>query len=857
MEPLSVALIGPHEKRRWAVADGLARTQRAAVREFDSYPPEGEHLPRLLGAFDAILVDGDSDPEIALEIVEALRGGDRATVLIYSEKSDRTAATRFLRAGAREHLVLPLDAEAFSEALLRATTLRPKLVSAEKPMGKLLVVAGSKGGSGVTTVACHMAASLARVSEKSTLLIDLALPIGDAALYLGLTPELSTEEALRNVDHLDATLLEQHLVRHGSGVFVLAAPSRVPDLEVSQEAIEKLIGVARRRFDHVVVDVGSRIDVAGKALFQVASSIYLVTQTGISELRNSSRVIAQFFQEGNPNLEVVLNRVDEGIQGSANEDALARALGRPVDWKIPNCQDGAQMRCDDDASWETPIARASLEMATQVVSTPAAESRREISDQRGKGGMMAQANVQENEWSDSRTRTAERASAAPMVTWPPPAPIEYGEKLTSAQLNATASTAGKFVYTPGPGYLLPTGTHTLWVTFTPAQSSDEPLQVAVTIAVAKGTPELVWPAPAEITPGTALDGRHLNASSAVPGRFEYSPGPGAVLPPGSHTLSVTFTPADAANYNTAQMTQTVTVSRGIPIVDWAALEPVPYGTQLGAKQLCASASVPGRFEYTPGPGALLAAGEHQLGAVFTPEDAAGYRSARSVAELIVLKAAPEIVWPVPEPIPHGNALSAAQLNARAAVPGAFAYAPAAGEILSPGVHQLTAIFSPTDTLNYSSARAVASILVSEKLPVHVAWPAPAAISYGTALSATQLNAAGSVPGKFVYSPAAGNVLAPGRYTLSALFLPDEVEKYSTAKATVEIEVKGLANAPSISGGDANSASKRIPDTEPPALVAAATAVRRPASEATTRETRTYKGAVYEKGEDGQWHLQKT
>ena len=702
-EPFSVALIGPHEKRRWAVADALARTQRAAVREFDSYPPEGEQLPRLLGAFDVILVDGDSDPGIALEIVEALRGGDRATVLIYSEKSDRASATRFLRAGAREHLALPLDAEALSEALVRATTLRPKLVSAEKPMGKLLVVAGSKGGSGVTTVACHMAASLARVSEKSTLLIDLALP---------------------------------------------------------------------------------------------------------------------------------------------------------VDWKIPNCQAGAQVRCDGAASWETPIARVSLEMASGVVSTPAADSRMEISDQRGKGGMMAQANVQDNDWSDSRTRTAENASAAPIVTWPPPAPIRYGEKLTSAQLNATASVAGKFVYTPGPGYLLPTGTHTLWVTFTPAQSSDEPLQVAVTIIVAKGTPELVWPAPAEITPGTALDERHLNASSPVPGRFEYSPGPGAVLPPGSHTLSVTFTPADAANYNAAQTTQTVTVSRGIPIIDWPALEPVPYGTQLGARQLCASASVPGRFEYTPGPGALLAAGEHQLCAVFTPEDAAGYRSARRAAALTVLKTAPEIVWPVPEPIPHGNALSAAQLNATSTVPGAFAYAPAAGEILSPGVHQLTAIFSPADSLNYTSARAVVSILVSEKLPVHVAWPAPAAISYGTALSVTQLNAAGSVPGKFVYSPAAGNVLAPGRYTLSALFVPEEVEKYSTAKATVEIEVKGLADVPSIPGGDPNSASKRTLDSEKTAPLAAETAAQRPASETTTRETRTYKGAVYEKGEDGQWHLQK-
>ena len=82
-------------------------------------------------------------------------------------------------------------------------------------------------------------------------------------------------------------------------------------------------------------------------------------------------------------------------------------------------------------------------------------------------------------------------------------------------------------------------------------------------------------------------------------------------------------------------------------------------------------------------------------------------------------------------------------------------------------------------------------LLPRNRPTVITWPAPAAISYGTALSATQLNATASVPGTFVYTPSAGHVLAPGRYTLSVSFTPSDTEKYATAQAAVVLEVEGL------------------------------------------------------------------
>ena len=148
-----------------------------------------------------------------------------------------------------------------------------------------------------------------------------------------------------------------------------------------------------------------------------------------------------------------------------------------------------------------------------------------------------------------------------------------------------------------------------------------------------------------------------------------------MLPPGMHTLSVTFTPADTANYATAQSAVSLAVAKATSVIQWPTPDPITYGAQIGPLQLCAAASVPGRFEYTPGLGAVLAAGEHRLSVVFTPEDTVGYSSSQGAVSLTVAKATPAISWRKPDPIACGVAIGAAQLNARATVPGSFAYSP--------------------------------------------------------------------------------------------------------------------------------------------------------------------------------------
>ena len=938
-----VALIGPDEERRSTVARALGESRRTRVREFDSYPPKLDHLQRLVAAFDVVVVDVDSNPDVALGLVERASASDAGKFVVYSQNSDPRFAVRAMRAGAREFLILPGEQGAVAEAIIRtATNHREKAHPGAEALGGLHVFAGSKGGSGVTTVACNVAIALAQKSNRKVLLVDLALPIGDAALCLGIAAGYSTEDALRNIDRLDVSFLQNLLVKHRSGVFVLAAPTKVPEVEVSKEAIDKLIALARREFDHVIVDVGSRIDVAAKTLFEDASTVYLVTQTGISELRNSNRLISQFFGDGRVHLEVVINRFEARTPEAVNEDVIGKALGMQARWKIPDDQDAARALQHGAAGIaETRISRISGEMATSIVGRPGGPERKRDLGQGSQGGSQTQAEAGKGKPAGRAAAASPDGRATPAITWRTPGPIHYGDKLTFAQLNASATIEGSFVYTPGPGYVLPVGTHTLWVTFTPADlAGHAAMQAAVQIAVEKATPAIAWPTPAAIVYGAALDAAQLNAAALMPGRFEYSPAAGTKLPPGTHTLNVTFTPDDIASYGTAQASVQLTVARAMSAIEWATPEPITYGAQLSATQLCAAAQVPGKFDYMPGTGAVLAAGEHKLSVVFTPEDTAGYTASQASVPLPVGKATPTIEWPAPDPIGYGTSLSSRQLNARAAVPGSFVYAPFAGETLAPGVHELSVTFTPTDKLNFTTARAVVALNVTEKLPAHIEWPAPLRISYGTALSEAQLNATATVPGTFAYAPSAGHILAPGTYTLTATFTPSEADKYATAEATVEIEVDGAAeivpapqaeaveapfewtfdnsgtapaepaaeeapvaaettsspvavtdtesewsfltiNSPHGDSAPAPAETKHETERSPDAASAPAAAQEAPyewtftatspasANPASAKakaerngngtkphEIRKYKGAIYEKGDDGQWHLLK-
>jgi hypothetical protein len=187
-------------------------------------------------------------------------------------------------------------------------------------------------------------------------------------------------------------------------------------------------------------------------------------------------------------------------------------------------------------------------------------------------------------------------------------------------------------------------------------------------------------------------------------------------------------------------------------------------------------------------------GNYPIVPVATGANLADYNLTYVNGTLTIGQATPVITWPVPMPISYDTALSSTQLDATASVAGTFAYSPAAGAILPAGSNKLTVLFTPTDTINYTTQTASVNLVVLAAAPV-INWNNPASIVYGTPLSATQLNATavqptgtGAVDGTFVYTPALGTVLSVGTQPISVIFTPTDSLDYTKVTKTVSINV---------------------------------------------------------------------
>ena len=170
-------------------------------------------------------------------------------------------------------------------------------------------------------------------------------------------------------------------------------------------------------------------------------------------------------------------------------------------------------------------------------------------------------------------------------------------------------------------------------------------------------------------------------------------------------------------------------------------------------------------------------------------DAAG----SATGTLTVNRIAPTITWANPAAITYNTALGSSQLDAQANVPGTFTYSQGPGTILGVGNQAITLTFAPTDSVDYLTTTASATLAVSRATPA-ITWPTPSTINAGTALGKTQLDATATlggaaVPGVFTYASPVGTVFKVGQnQVLSVTFTPTDSVDELPATATTTINV---------------------------------------------------------------------
>jgi hypothetical protein len=442
--------------------------------------------------------------------------------------------------------------------------------------------------------------------------------------------------------------------------------------------------------------------------------------------------------------------------------------------------------------------------------------------------------------STDSTRQLTVSIATSVITWANPAGITAGTPLGSSQLNATANTPGTFVYTPPSGTVLAAGNgQTLSATFTPTDSTDYTSATAsVTINVGGSTSTNTVASNAQVTfnvftqPVTltaavtsgsgVVNSGTVNFSLTFPQAVPYTASAPVVngvatatltffpAVPGSYPIAAAYVPAgnlEASSDNTRQLT----ISKAPLVITWATPAPISNGTPLDVSPATVSpftssptcVYTPPPFTVLPGPGA------YTLSVTCTPANTAEYTAATATVSITVsgqVATAPlTIAWANPAPVAGSTTLGPAQLNAVASPLAASAtcvYNPPAGTVLStPGTFTLSVTCTPPSSqlANYTPSTATVPIQVLSvtKTTPTIAWPTPAAIAAGTALSGTQLNATAAtgapvsftVPGTFLYSPPAGTVPPVGnKEALSVTFTPADTTSYQTATARVYIDV---------------------------------------------------------------------
>jgi pilus assembly protein CpaE len=235
-----------------------------------------------------------------------------------------------MRAGVNEVVADPVTASDLEAAIGRLIAQRP----ATHPDGAIYAFLGAKGGVGTTTVAVNVAHALAKLAPKSTLLIDLHVANGDAAVFLGAEPRFSIVDALENTHRLDEAFFRGLLVNTKCGVDLLASSDRVMVAPIDMRRVRSLLEFASRHYRHIVLDV-PRSDAALLDALEAANRITVVANQELATVRNASRMAAALRQRyGKEKLTVVVSRADR-LAEIGHED-VERAVGSPVKHSFPS-----------------------------------------------------------------------------------------------------------------------------------------------------------------------------------------------------------------------------------------------------------------------------------------------------------------------------------------------------------------------------------------------------------------------------------------------------------------------------------------------------------------------------------------
>lgn len=270
------------------------------------------------------------DDESLLWLEEACTRGLDAVIAVGAAR-DPQFMLRVIQAGPNDYL--DIDGN-LKEDLWRALG-RIQKKRTHQADGQLISVFSHCGGSGCSFLATNLAVALSEAHQEC-LLCDFNVRRGDLATLLNLKPQFTINDLTRELAKLRGELFDQVLIRHATGVRLLAAPTSLSDVHpIPVEAINSILKLARERFAFTVSDLEDFFHAEQYELLRQSDSILFVLRLDYTSLRNARRTFEHLEQDGIEPGRIRLVANQYGRPRELTPRQAEEVLGRKPEFYIP------------------------------------------------------------------------------------------------------------------------------------------------------------------------------------------------------------------------------------------------------------------------------------------------------------------------------------------------------------------------------------------------------------------------------------------------------------------------------------------------------------------------------------------
>jgi pilus assembly protein CpaE len=315
--------------------DALAQQPGLEVVGVSEHP--GAASAALQGGHLDCVVHATSSSTLPAHEVATIREYTRVPLLLLASGEASALLEEALGADVADVVLLPALTENIVFAIRKATHAPRRAAAAGKREGRIITVFSPKGGTGKTVIATNLAAALAKDDGRRTLLLDLDLQFGDAAIMLGIEPEKTIFDFVNAPGELDPDKLAGYTTKHKSGLDILPAPLRPEDAELVTEAkLGRLIEVARACYDAIVVDTSPFFHGPMLATLDRTDELLLVCSLDVPTLKNVRLALGTLEMLSFPpaRIRIVLNRANSKVGMKQRE--VEAALEQKVRYEIPS-----------------------------------------------------------------------------------------------------------------------------------------------------------------------------------------------------------------------------------------------------------------------------------------------------------------------------------------------------------------------------------------------------------------------------------------------------------------------------------------------------------------------------------------